>query len=123
MRLDRGKREMPTLLPAPRILAEGFAMVESARWHEDRLWLAHWGAGEVMAIDLEGHTDTEGGIWSQTADTAAHVSDPGAPAGAVVGVLEGATNSRVSTSSSPCSPAVRAKVYVVEPPDQTTPSD
>ena len=48
---------MVEMLPVPRLLADGFAMVESARWHEDRLWLAHWGAGEVVAVDLAGRTE------------------------------------------------------------------
>jgi hypothetical protein len=30
---------------------------ESARWHDGRLWLAHWGAAEVLAIDLAGNTE------------------------------------------------------------------
>lgn len=29
-------------------------MVESARWHEGRLWFAHWGVGEVVAVDMDG---------------------------------------------------------------------
>jgi sugar lactone lactonase YvrE len=33
--------------------------------------------------------DAEGGIWAQTADTAAHTGAPGAPGGACVRVLEG----------------------------------
>ncbi|HEY2222846.1 SMP-30/gluconolactonase/LRE family protein [Actinomycetospora sp.] len=41
------------LLPA-RTLLSGLAMVEGARWHEGRLWFAHWGVGEVVAVDLDG---------------------------------------------------------------------
>ena len=41
------------LAPA-RTLLGGLTMVESARWHDGRLWFAHWGAGEVMAVDLDG---------------------------------------------------------------------
>lgn len=41
-------------LPAPWTLLDGLAMVESARWHDGRLWFAHWGAGEVVAVDLDG---------------------------------------------------------------------
>ncbi|MEU8895825.1 SMP-30/gluconolactonase/LRE family protein [Nocardia sp. NPDC048505] len=44
-------------LAPPRLLAEGMTMVESGRWHEGRLWLAHWGSGEVLAIDLDGRTE------------------------------------------------------------------
>lgn len=42
------------LLP-PRTLLTGLAMVESGRWHDGRLWFAHWGVGEVVAVDMDGH--------------------------------------------------------------------
>jgi sugar lactone lactonase YvrE len=32
-------------------------MVESPRWHEGRLWFPHWGTPEIIAVDLEGHTE------------------------------------------------------------------
>ncbi len=32
-------------------------MVESARWHQGRLWFAHWGSGEVVAVDLDGRSE------------------------------------------------------------------
>lgn len=41
----------------PRLLLEGLAYVESPRWHEGRLWFAHWGTGEVVAVDLEGRSE------------------------------------------------------------------
>jgi len=41
------------MLPAPRVLADGFVMIESGRWHDGRLWFAHWGAGEVLAVDWQ----------------------------------------------------------------------
>jgi sugar lactone lactonase YvrE len=44
-------------LPPPRTLVSGLAMVESARWHDDRLWFADWGAGEVLAVDLDGDAE------------------------------------------------------------------
>ncbi len=44
-------------LPPPRTLLTGLAMVESARWHDGRLWFAHWGAGEVMAVDMDGNAE------------------------------------------------------------------
>jgi sugar lactone lactonase YvrE len=40
-----------------RVLLDGLAYVESARWHDDRLWFAHWGAGEIVAVDLDGTSD------------------------------------------------------------------
>jgi len=41
-------------LPAVRPLLSGLVMVESARWHDGRLWFAHWGVGEVVAVDMDG---------------------------------------------------------------------
>jgi sugar lactone lactonase YvrE len=32
----------------------GLAFVESPRWHDGRLWFAHWGAGEIVAVDPGG---------------------------------------------------------------------
>jgi sugar lactone lactonase YvrE len=37
-----------------RVLLDGLAYCESPRWHEGRLWFAHWGAGEIVAVDLDG---------------------------------------------------------------------
>ena len=39
------------------ILMHGLMFPESPRWHEDRLWLADWGAQEVIAVDLQGQSD------------------------------------------------------------------
>jgi sugar lactone lactonase YvrE len=41
----------------PRVLLDGLAYVESLRWHDERLWFAHWGAGEVVAVDLDGASE------------------------------------------------------------------
>ena len=41
----------------PRVLLDGLAYVESPRWHEGRLWFAHWGTGEVVAVDLDGRSE------------------------------------------------------------------
>ncbi len=40
-----------------RVLAEGFTMLESGRWHDGRLWMAHWGSGEILALDLDGRVE------------------------------------------------------------------
>jgi sugar lactone lactonase YvrE len=42
------------------VLASGFAYVESARWHDGRLWFAHWGTDEIVAVDLDGRTEVVG---------------------------------------------------------------
>ncbi|TCK25550.1 SMP-30/gluconolactonase/LRE family protein [Pseudonocardia endophytica] len=44
-------------LPEPRTLLTGMVMVESPRWHDGRLWFAHWGAGEVVAVDMDGRAE------------------------------------------------------------------
>jgi sugar lactone lactonase YvrE len=36
-----------------RVLLEDLAIGESPRWHDGRLWFAHWGTGEVVAVDPE----------------------------------------------------------------------
>lgn len=44
----------------PRTLLSDLAYVESPRWHDDRLWFAHWGAGEIVAVDLDGTSEVMG---------------------------------------------------------------
>src|SRR5215212_8790091 len=41
-------------------LADGFAYVESPRWQDGRLWFAHWGAREVVAVHLDGRAEVVG---------------------------------------------------------------
>jgi sugar lactone lactonase YvrE len=43
-----------------RVILDGLAYVESARWHDGRLWFAHWGTDEIIAVDLEGHSEVVG---------------------------------------------------------------
>jgi len=43
-----------TVAPEPRVLLDGLAYVESPRWHHGRLWFAHWGVGEIVAVGLDG---------------------------------------------------------------------
>lgn len=38
----------------PRVILSGLAYVESPRWHDGRLWFAHWGTDEVVAVGLDG---------------------------------------------------------------------
>jgi len=46
--------------PEPRVLLRGLAYVESPRWHEGRLWFAHWGTGEIVAVGLDGAGEVVG---------------------------------------------------------------
>src|SRR5437867_2030698 len=41
----------------PRTLMTGLVVGESPRWHEGRLWFANWGAQEVVALDINGHSE------------------------------------------------------------------
>jgi sugar lactone lactonase YvrE len=38
----------------PRVLLSDLVIGESPRWHDGRLWFAHWGAREIVAVDLDG---------------------------------------------------------------------
>jgi sugar lactone lactonase YvrE len=38
-------------------LLSGLVIGESPRWHQERLWFAHWGTGEILAVDLEGNAE------------------------------------------------------------------
>ncbi|MFI5068744.1 MAG: SMP-30/gluconolactonase/LRE family protein [Streptosporangiales bacterium] len=40
-----------------RTLLAGRGLVESPRWHEGRLYFSDWSAGEVIAVDLAGHSE------------------------------------------------------------------
>lgn len=40
--------------PAPQVVVDGLAFPESPRWHDGRLWVADWGAHEVLTV---GHDD------------------------------------------------------------------
>jgi sugar lactone lactonase YvrE len=44
----------------PRVLLRGLAYVESPRWHDGRLWFAHWGTTEIVAVDLDGNSEVVG---------------------------------------------------------------
>jgi sugar lactone lactonase YvrE len=40
-----------------RVLLAGRGLVESPRWHGDRLFFSDWSAGEVLAVDLAGRSE------------------------------------------------------------------
>jgi sugar lactone lactonase YvrE len=39
------------------LLLSDLVIGESARWHDDRLWFANWGAGEIVAVDIDGNAE------------------------------------------------------------------
>jgi sugar lactone lactonase YvrE len=39
------------------LLLSDLVIGESPRWHENRLWFANWGTGEIVAVDLEGRSE------------------------------------------------------------------
>src|SRR5712691_2333467 len=41
----------------PQTFMTGLVFGESARWHDDRFWLADWGAHEIVAVDLDGQRE------------------------------------------------------------------
>jgi sugar lactone lactonase YvrE len=49
-------------MPEPRTLIDGLVIGESPRWHEGRLWFSHWGAQEVVAVDLDGKAEVVTGV-------------------------------------------------------------
>jgi sugar lactone lactonase YvrE len=44
-------------MPGTRVLTTGLTIGESPRWHDGRLWLANWGAQEVLAVDPGGESE------------------------------------------------------------------
>ena len=40
-----------------RTMLTGRGLVESPRWHGDRLYFSDWSAGEVLGMDLDGHSE------------------------------------------------------------------
>ena len=47
-------------MPEDRVIVSGLAYVESPRWHDGRLWFAHWGTDEIVAVDLDGNSEVVG---------------------------------------------------------------
>lgn len=44
-------------MPEARVILRDLAYVESPRWHDGRLWFAHWGTDEIIALDLDGNSE------------------------------------------------------------------
>jgi sugar lactone lactonase YvrE len=44
-------------MPEPHILLADLMIGESPRWHDDRLWFCHWGADEIIAVDMDGKSE------------------------------------------------------------------
>jgi sugar lactone lactonase YvrE len=44
-------------MPEFTTLLKGLVLVESPRWHDDRLVFSDWGAGEVLAVTTDGNRD------------------------------------------------------------------
>lgn len=44
-------------MPEPQTLMTGLALGESPRWHDDRLWVCDWVAGELIAADPGGASE------------------------------------------------------------------
>ena len=40
-----------------RVVADGLGFPESTRWHDGRVWLCNWGAGEVLAVSSDGERE------------------------------------------------------------------
>ena len=49
----------PEVLEAQPLLTD-LVIGESPRWHDGRLWFAHWGTGEIVAVDVEDNSEVVG---------------------------------------------------------------
>ena len=56
MRLLSGEKRLMRM-DEVRTLLTGRGLVESPRWHGDRLYFSDWSAGEVLAVDLDGRAE------------------------------------------------------------------
>jgi sugar lactone lactonase YvrE len=48
------------------VLLEGLGFPESTRWHDGRIWLCNWGAGEVLAVTAQGEREVMARLARQT---------------------------------------------------------
>ena len=49
-----------------RLVIEGLGFPESTRWHDGRVWLCNWGAGEVLAVTVDGVREVVARLAPQT---------------------------------------------------------
>jgi sugar lactone lactonase YvrE len=49
-----------------RLVADGLGFPESTRWHDGRVWLCNWGAGEVLAVTTGGAREVMARLPRQT---------------------------------------------------------
>jgi len=49
-----------------RVVIDGLGFPESTRWHDGRVWLCNWGAGEVVAVTPDGNTQVAARLAQQT---------------------------------------------------------
>lgn len=50
----------------PRVVLDGLGFPESTRWREGRVWLCNWGAGEVLAVAVDGGCEVMARVAPQT---------------------------------------------------------
>jgi sugar lactone lactonase YvrE len=48
------------------VLVDGLGFPESTRWHDGRVWLCNWGAGEVLAVTPDGECEVMTRLAPQT---------------------------------------------------------
>src|SRR5215813_10184337 len=82
----RTGRRAVVIMNQVRTLLSGRGLVESPRWHGDRLYFSDWSAGEVVAVDLAGRSvvivsSPDGRLLRREPDgslvTHAHLGQPG----------------------------------------------
>lgn len=50
----------------PRVVLDGLGFPESTRWRDGRVWLCNWGAGEVLAVAVDGGCEVMARVAPQT---------------------------------------------------------
>lgn len=51
-------------MPDPKLVLTGLVFPECPRWHDGRLWVADWGAQQIVAVDLDGRHEVTGHVAS-----------------------------------------------------------